>query len=184
MKICSTCKKEFSATKEYFYVDARRKSGLKSQCKACVKLYYEKKKASEHSKEYQKEYREQHREQAKEYREQHKNEVKGATEMKVRRTEMLSICGTDHKENGLTPEIIRASANEINENLQKIKDSIINVNTLAELFGSLEKVDEETLLQIELVPRRYEYLAKLIAKGQTEKKDTLTLAAIRKLLEE
>ena len=104
--------------------------------------------------------------------------------MKRRQTDQPNILVMDHNGNGLTPEILRASANEINENIQKMKEAILKVNTLADLFGSSKKIDEEIILQIELVPRRYEYLAKLIEKGQTEKEDTLTLAAIRKLLEE
>lgn len=38
-KICSTCKKEFPATLEYFYKDSGKKYGLNQKCKACKNLY-------------------------------------------------------------------------------------------------------------------------------------------------
>lgn len=35
MKVCSKCKKEKPATRQYFYVDRNAKSGFKSRCKIC-----------------------------------------------------------------------------------------------------------------------------------------------------
>jgi len=43
-KICTKCKKELPATKEYFYEEKRRKSGFCSRCKECFLAPYRKEK--------------------------------------------------------------------------------------------------------------------------------------------
>ena len=58
-KICTGCKKEMLATKEFFTVMKRRKDGLNSKCKKCTKAYSKKryKENPEKHKEYSKKYR-------------------------------------------------------------------------------------------------------------------------------
>jgi len=57
-KICSTCKKEYPATPEYFYRTKNIKCGLVAQCKECKKEIYGS---------YYKKYRERNREWIREY---------------------------------------------------------------------------------------------------------------------
>ena len=41
-KVCTKCKKELLATKEYFYIEKRTKDGLWSQCKKCWRKHLKK----------------------------------------------------------------------------------------------------------------------------------------------
>lgn len=40
-KTCTKCKKEYHATNEYFAKHKKSKSGLRPECKKCVRLYYQ-----------------------------------------------------------------------------------------------------------------------------------------------
>ncbi len=46
IKICTKCKKELFATKEFFYVDKSKKSGLCSSCKKCYGKSYKERRES------------------------------------------------------------------------------------------------------------------------------------------
>lgn len=73
-KICTKCKQEYPATKEYFHRNKNKKDGFESICKVCKNKYYEENKI--HILETTRQYREENKEHCQEIRKKYHQENK------------------------------------------------------------------------------------------------------------